>query len=355
MSQNRYQRQLLLDKIGKEGQQKLAASHICIIGCGGLGAIAAPYLAGAGIGKLTLVDGDKPDISNLHRQVLYNPKMQRTKAEELTEKLREFNPDIHIEAIPHMVSKENIIELIEDTDLVLECTDRIEIKYLINDACALSGKPMIYGAVHKYDGYVSTFLNSSEEDTHLRDIFPDDNIEVPSCSEVGVLNTIAGLIGILQANEAIKVITGIGKPLTNQLLVYDILENKQMTLKVKKCFEADLMTLWESKSYATAVSCEVDEITLTQLFDHPTSYKLISILEEYEHEDIIDGTSWAPLSSFDIKSWQPDNDQIDVYYCQTGKRSGQLVTRIKQLHKDAQVLSLQGGLKGVKKMLNGLG
>ena len=224
----RYSRQTILEEIGSSGQAKLNATQVAVVGCGGLGAIAAAYLAGAGIGKLILVDGDKPELSNLHRQVFFSPEDQQTKAEELQIKLSKLNPEIKIKAIPTHLTKANIDELLTGINLILECTDHQPTKYLVNDFCALEGIPMVYSAIHKFEGYLSLFTNQQEEDIHLRDIFPVPNPNLPVCSEVGVMNTIAGMMGVLQANEAMKYLLGIGESLSGRLLTYDCLSNRQL-------------------------------------------------------------------------------------------------------------------------------
>ena len=206
MSNERYIRQTTLEELGVEGQEKLNAAHAVVIGCGGLGSIAAPYLAGAGVGEITLVDGDVPHISNLHRQVFFSENQnQISKSEALADHIINLNSDIKVNAISEMLSNENVEGIIQNADIVLECTDDIITKYLVNDACHLAGIPMVYGAIYKYDGYVSFFENASIESIHLRDIFPEPDLDLLTCSQVGVLNTIAGLIGLLQANEAIKI------------------------------------------------------------------------------------------------------------------------------------------------------
>ena len=197
----RYNRQIILDQIGEAGQKKLLQSSVTIIGCGGLGSIIAPYLAGAGVGKLILVDRDKPHISNLHRQIVFKENETQSKARALGQFISAFNAEVNVAVIEEMLEKKNVSEIIPHSyeGIVVECTDDMVTKYLLNDYCHINKIPLVYGAIHKYEGYVSLFKNESQEDIHLRDIFPEINTEIPNCSEVGVMNTIAGIIGILQA------------------------------------------------------------------------------------------------------------------------------------------------------------
>lgn len=340
---DRYSRQTILDQIGKTGQQRLGDAHVVIIGCGGLGSIAAPYLAGAGVGQLSLIDGDMINISNLHRQVFFSADDDRSKSDTLADHILRLNPEIKVNALSKMANKSNIETLIKNATLVLECTDDMMTKYLVNDACAMLGIPMIYGAIYKYDGYVSVFANQQPSDCHLRDIFPEPQLDIPSCSDVGVFNTLAGMIGLMQANEALKMILKLNNSLINKLLTYNILSYDQMILELTKNFKDDMQDLFTKTSYAT-ISCDVaDEISLNIILQNRDEYDLISILEEHEHSAILPDIRHIPLSKLIVSDFK-NKDSKTVFYCQTGKRSGALVARIKSQRIDAQVFSLAGGL-----------
>lgn len=349
MNKERYIRQTLLDVIGMSGQEKLLEAHVVVVGCGGLGSIAAPYLAGAGVGKLTLVDGDLPHVSNLHRQVFFKTgKSTQTKAHELGDHIEKLNPDIKLEVISKMITKESISNMLFGADVVLECTDNIHAKYLVNDFCAIHKVPMVYGAIHKYDGYLSFFENKTEESIHLRDVFAEPNEDIPSCSEVGVMGTLAGMIGLMQANEAIKYISGAGKCMINTLLTYNILNNEQLKLKLKKTYTSDLKLIFKSNTYVNEKVCAVYEISGRDLFLDRHKYDLISILEDYEHEDIDGNVLKMPLSSFDINNWKPNSEKSTVFYCMSGVRSGALVNSILVQYPQSNIFSLEGGLKSLK-------
>ena len=349
MNQNRYIRQTLLDAIGENGQSKLLQAHVVVVGCGGLGSIAAPYLAGAGIGKLTLVDGDIPHISNLHRQVFFDSHpTDLSKSEALGKHIRELNPEIEVYVVSKMISKDSIDAYMKSADIVLECTDNIHVKYLVNDYCAKEGIPMVYGAIHKYDGYVSFFENEDIGSIHLRDIFPEPNVDIPSCSEVGVMGTLAGVIGLMQANETIKYISGAGKCLTGKLLTYNILDNEQLKLKLKKTYTQDINAVFQSNTYIQESVCASYEINLSDLMKNRSEYELISILEDYEHQDIDDHVKRMPLNEFDLHKWKAISDKVHVFYCQSGARSGALTNAILSQYPNSKVLSLAEGLNGLK-------
>lgn len=351
MNTDRYIRQTLLDAIGEEGQQKLLNAHVVIVGCGGLGSIAAPYLAGAGIGTLTLVDGDRPHISNLHRQVFFGTTdTEWTKSEYLARHLKELNPEIVLKVHPKMITKTGMNECFEKADLVLECTDNIQVKYMVNDFCALKKIPMVYGAIHKYDGYVSCFENKDDSDIHLRDVFAVPNDDIPSCSEVGVMGALAGMIGLMQANEAIKYISGAGKTLSGILLTYNILSNDQLKLRLKKTFTSDLQKVFDENSYIAEQVCETYEVTINEVLNRRDDFRLISILEDGEHEDIDEAVERQPLSDFNPANWRGSDSNPAVFYCMSGVRSATLVNQLLAQNPSDEVLSLAGGLKAFKKL-----
>ncbi len=348
MGNKRYIRQTLLSEIGEEGQQKLTDANICIVGCGGLGSIAASYLAAAGVGQLILVDGDKPELSNLHRQVFFTGKENLSKAAALAERIAENNPEIKVEVVSMMLSKNNIVSILNDVTLVLECTDDMMCKYLVNDWCSLNKIPLVYGAIFKYEGYLSLFKNTSSNCIHLRDIFPEPDLSIPTCSEVGVLSTIAGMIGLLQANEAIKYILQIETSLSGYLLTYHALTNEQLKLKLKKNWSGDIKKIYTTENYGYALPCDfVPEIDLQTLLKHRSDYHLVSILEKAEHESIDNNVEHMPLSQIDTTTILKTGKPM-VFYCMSGKRSAHLVSSFLKYDASANVFSLKGGLKKFK-------
>ena len=347
MDKHRYARQLSLDSIGLEGQQKLLDASIAIVGCGGLGAIAAMYLAGAGVGNLTLIDGDKPDLSNLHRQVFFNPDDTGSKAHELKERISLFNPDIEVTAIEKMISKQNCHQILEGVDLVLECTDSVQAKYLVNDYCHMEKIPCVYAAIHKEEGYVSFFQNEKASNIHLRDVFPIPDDNIPTCAEVGVMNTLAGIMGLIQATEAIKYIVSNQSELSGKLLIYDVRTYNQVKMKLKKSWEEMIEETWNKNAYTDPRSCSIPEITYEQLSKHADDYQIISILEKKDHVDILPGVEHLPLSRMDRYNWEPADDRPVVFYCNVGKKSMHLVMQLKEEDPEWKLYSLRGGKNAV--------
>jgi adenylyltransferase/sulfurtransferase len=220
----RYRRHLSLPELGVEGQQRLLASSVLLIGAGGLGCPLAQYLAAAGVGRIGLLDFDVVDVSNLQRQVLYGPAdVGRPKVEVARERLLAQNPEIEVVTFQERLTSENALERFRDFDLVIDGTDNFPTRYLSNDACVLLGKPTVYGAILRFEGQASTF--DARRGPCYRCLFPEPPPpgSVPSCAEGGVLGVLPGIIALIQATEALKLLTGIGEPLIGRFLHYDAL------------------------------------------------------------------------------------------------------------------------------------
>jgi len=344
----RYSRQILLDEVGEKGQERLLNSTVAIVGCGGLGAIAASYLAGAGVGRLVLIDGDMPNVSNVHRQILYSGLEKESKSVVLKAKLSVLNPDIIVESFSDHLTKENINTVLTAVDLILECTDDIMCKYLVNDFAAIEQIPLVYGAIYKYEGYLSSFMNSNEDDIHLRDIFPHPDETIPTCAEVGVLNTLAGIIALMQANEAIKIIIGIGELLSGKLLTYDCLSNRQMIVTIKKTWSQDLEEYFESSSYLPMDCSFVQELNIDILMAQRDKYTLVSVMSGSEHQNIDEATIHSPVLSTDDEIFKESGRPI-VLYCKYGKSSKRLAANLIDAGVDKDIYSLKGGYQAFQK------
>ena len=219
----RYRRHLVLVEVGTAGQEKLKAARVLIVGAGGLGSPSALYLAASGVGTLGLVDLDTVDVTNLQRQVLYSTAdVGRGKTLAARERLTALNPDLHI--IEHAVElgPDNVMEIFRQYDIVLDGTDRIGTRYLVNDACVLLSKPLVSAAIHRFEGQAMTYVPG--KGPCYRCLFPEPSTEIPNCATAGVLGVLPGVLGTLQATEAIKLIIGIGSPLVGRLLTYDALD-----------------------------------------------------------------------------------------------------------------------------------
>ena len=222
----RYSRHMLLPEIGLEGQQRLQASRVLLLGAGGLGSPAAWYLAAAGVGTLRIADPDVVDRSNLHRQILHTDASIGTpKVRSASERLTALNPRTRIDAVQELVTSDNVERLLADVDVVIDGADNFAIRYLLNDACVKLGKPLVYGAVHRFEGQVSVFDAGRHRGTHpcYRCLFPEPPPPeaAPNCSEAGVLGILPGVVGLLEATEAIKLLLGLGEPLRGRLLHFD--------------------------------------------------------------------------------------------------------------------------------------
>ena len=228
----RYQRQIILPEFGEEGQQKLLKAKVLVIGAGGLSCPVLQYLTAAGTGTIGIVDDDVVALNNLHRQVLYSVgDIGSSKAERARHILHQLNPEIKILPYNERLTVQNALILFDEFDIIIDGTDNFSTRYMINDACVLMNKPLVYGAISQFEGQVSVFnfrQTENEEAVNYRDIFPDPpkEGEVLNCAEAGVLGALPGIIGTMMANETIKLITGIGEPLANQLLTYNALNNQ---------------------------------------------------------------------------------------------------------------------------------
>ncbi len=337
----RYNCQLALPGFGERGQNLLKHAKVLIVGIGGLGCAAAQYLAASGAGSLGLADGDTVTLSNLHRQILFTPAEEGMKKAVLAaEKLRRQNPGIKIEAHAELVHADNVMELIADYDIILDCTDNFDSKYLLNDACVLSGKPLVYGAIYQYEGQVAIWNGKNEDGTtsaNYRDIYPETNAsQIPNCAEGGVLPTLAGIIGCMQANEAIKYITETGTPLVAKMLIFDTLTLRSQVINTPR----------HTKTNITALPVKLPSTTITsdQLQRHISEYELIDVRTSDEHKFFNIGGKNIPLSELaDNLSYLSSAKPI-VFYCATGQRSAEAVKMIKKRF-EAELYSLEGGLK----------
>src|SRR5690348_454736 len=231
----RYSRHLILPDVGVEGQRKLKAGRILLIGAGGLGSPLALYLAAAGVGTLGLVDFDVVDVSNLQRQVLHGTKdIGRPKLDSARDRIRDVNPHVHVESYETRLTADNALDIVRDFDIVIDGTDNFATRYLTNDACVLLGKPNVYGSIFRFEGQASVF--ALEEGPCYRCLFPEPPPPglVPSCAEGGVLGVLPGLVGTIQATEGIKLVLGVGEPLVGRLLLIDALSMRFRTVRLRK-------------------------------------------------------------------------------------------------------------------------
>jgi molybdopterin/thiamine biosynthesis adenylyltransferase len=257
---HRYSRHILLQDVGVEGQEKISNGKVLIVGAGGLGAPVALYLAAAGVGTIGIIDGDVVDLSNLQRQIIhFTPDVNRAKVLSAKEKINQLNPDVKVIAYQELLTAANALEIIKDYDFIVDGTDNFPVKFLINDACVMAGKPFSHGGILRFDGQTITVLPGT---ACYRCIFhsPPPPETVPTCSEAGVLGAIAGMLGTIQATEVLKYLTGVGDLLTNRLLTFNAKRMEFRTINVKhnhRCGVCgDHPTITELVDYEQA-TCEI--------------------------------------------------------------------------------------------------
>lgn len=334
MSDKRYSRQTILPGVGEEGQAKLSAASVLIVGCGGLGAPAAAYLAGAGVGEITLVDGDNVAVSNLHRQVIYRTADTGPKARLLAEHCSQLNPCTRVRALVTFLDATNVKALVEAATLVLDCTDHPETKHLLADACHLLQTPLVYAAAQRFSGYLALFPNSGPDDVHLRDLYPGPDPKLPDCATTGILPTAVGTVALLQANAALCYLLGIGEPPVNTLLTYDALTNRQLRLAIRKTYAKEIKSPWMKP---TPTRAEME----TTNADFSSYDAVFTLLDERREPDLPDGvtriTPRNPLGQC-LEKMEPGGRYL--LYCQTGMRSLILTGQVRKADPDIEVYSL---------------
>jgi sulfur-carrier protein adenylyltransferase/sulfurtransferase len=353
----RYQKHLFLPEIGQIGQEKLKAAKVLVVGAGGLGCPVLLYLSAAGIGNIGIVDGDKVELSNLQRQVLYDTNdIGVSKAECAEKHLKAKNNEINFTAYHQFLKAENAHQIIDNYDIVVDCTDNFKVRYLINDTCVAQKKPFVYGAIHKFEGQVAVFNYCNNEGVlgpTYRCIFPNQpsESEIPNCATVGVLGVLPGTIGMFQANEVVKMILGIGKVLSGEMLLIDLLENVQQKIKIKRKEqvtinviepkEAQIETKMENKT-------EINQISVHELNERIASGEAIHLIDvRNEYEFGICGLTNAqliPLNDIENKVNQIPKDIPVVIFCHHGMRSAHAIKTLKKLGEFTNLINLEGGI-----------
>jgi sulfur-carrier protein adenylyltransferase/sulfurtransferase len=356
----RYQRQLSLPEFGPAAQERLKSASVLAIGAGGLGCPALLYLAAAGVGRIAIVEPDTVDSSNLQRQVLYTSEDHgANKAEAAARRLRSLNPLLRIDALPVRFDRSNALELVRSCDLVVDGSDNFPTRYLVNDTCVIAGRPFVYGAIQGFEGHVSVF-NLGEGPTY-RCLFPEPPPPgtAPSCAEAGVLGAVTGLIGTAQACEAIKVLAGIGEPLSGRLLVWNALAMTSFVVGLRRDPNGRPITELPPEGYgdACAVPAQRDEIgpeELHRMLDGDARLQLLDVREGWEREmGSIEPSVHIPLrfletsSASDIAALNPGKPT--VVYCAAGVRSLRGIQILRTRHGFSDAVSLRGGIQAWRK------
>ncbi|WP_114750442.1 HesA/MoeB/ThiF family protein [Pleomorphovibrio marinus] len=343
---NRYLRQIQVPEFGKEGQEKLNKAKVLVVGAGGLGVPVLQYLTGMGIGTIGIVDGDRIEETNLHRQVIYSPSdVGKMKVEVCKVKLSLQNPEMNLQTYPSFLNKENALTLIGKYDLVVDATDNFATRYLINDACVLLKKPFIYGALQFFEGHVSVF-NYQNGPTY-RCLYPNppDPGQVPDCNQAGVLGIVPGIIGSFQALEALKVISGIGEPLSGQLLVMDLLGQSQYKIKLKpNPSYTNLHTLADTYEVPLCQTETSPTLSVEEWMNWDKEHVLIDVRETHEYKagHVPQAVSW-PLSKIQGKLPDLPKGKPWILMCQMGGRSQKAIHYLKESHPELELFNLEGG------------
>ena len=359
----RYSRHLIMPEVGMEGQQKLKAARVLCIGAGGLGSPLALYLAAAGVGTLGIVDFDVVDYTNLQRQIIHSTAdVGRKKLDSAAEKLKAINPFVNVRKFETRLSSENALDLFREFDIVADGTDNFPTRYLVNDACVLTGKPNVYGSIFRFEGQASVF--ATEQGPCYRCLYPEPPPPglVPSCAEGGVLGILPGLVGVIQATEVIKLILGKGDPLIGRLLLVDALSMKFRELKLRKnpdcpaCGSHRTITKLidydefcgirgeersQEKTVAGISEIQVEE--LKRRLDAKEDVFVLDVREPHEYQICNIGGLLIPLGDLPRRVNELDSSREIVAHCRSGVRSAKAVDFLQQAG-FKKVHNLAGGI-----------
>jgi sulfur-carrier protein adenylyltransferase/sulfurtransferase len=361
----RYSRHLIMPEVGVDGQRRLKAGSVLCIGAGGLGSPAAMYLAAAGVGTIGVVDFDVVDFSNLQRQIIHGtPDVGRSKLDSAKDRLRAINPHVDVQTYETALSSQNALELFAPYDVILDGTDNFPTRYLTNDACVLLGKPNAYGSIFRFEGQASVF--ATKDGPCYRCLYPEPPPPglVPSCAEGGVLGVLPGVIGVIQATEAIKLIAGIGEPLIGRFLIYDALRMRFRELRLKKdpecpvCGTHPTVTALidyeqfcgihpvasEAPVSTQSSATEITALELKQRLDRGDKLTLVDVREPNEYQiNRIPGTTLIPLGEVERRLSELNPEDEIVVHCKMGGRSAKAadILRAKGFKR---VLNLKGGI-----------
>jgi adenylyltransferase/sulfurtransferase len=343
----RYSRHLSLPEVGDEGQRKLKAARVLCIGAGGLGSPAALYLAAAGVGTIGLVDFDAVDVTNLQRQILYaTSDVGRSKLQAAETRLTALNPHVRIESHAVALGVSNARDIIAAYDVILDGTDNFPARYLVNDACVLAGRPNAYGSIFRFEGQASVFAAADGPCYRCLHPEPPPPGLVPSCAEGGVLGVLPGIVGTIQATEAIKLILGIGEPLVGRFLIYDALRMRFRELTLRKDPDCPLCgthptirELRELEAYCSPVrghgdtDVKTDEMTVSELkarMDRGDAPTVIDVREPHEHQICrIPGATLIPAAQLASRLDEFDRSKEVVVHCRSGGRSSKAVAMMR--------------------------
>ena len=345
----RYDRQIILPEIGTGGQEKLSKAKVLVVGAGGLGCPVLQYLTAAGVGTIGIVDGDTVDETNLQRQILYSTEdIGKPKAETAVEKLKRLNPEITLTSHFSLLTSKNVLELVRNYDIIVDCTDNFPTRYLLNDACVILGKPLVFGSLFKFEGSVSVF-NYKDGPTY-RCLYPNPpaQTDVPNCGEIGVLGSLTGIIGSIQANEVIKMITSAGQVLSGELLIFNSLENGFQKMKFSKDPKnSEITELIDYEAFCNP-GTQVREITADELkekISQGVDLQIIDVREEVEYNVKNIKGKLIPLAQIEDNIDKIETGEMVVIHCQSGARSKRAIEILQSKYGFKNLYNLKDGLQ----------
>ncbi|AZB07603.1 thiamine biosynthesis protein [Chryseobacterium sp. G0162] len=338
----RYQCQIALPGFGIESQELLKNAKVLIVGMGGLGCPSAQYLASSGVGTIGIADDDIVSLSNLHRQILYTPDdVGAYKVNIAAKRLQQQNPSVSIIPYRLRITSSNVMELISEFDIIIEGTDNFETKCLLNDACVLVGKPLVYGAIYQHEGQASIWNVLQKDGTYspnYRDVFPNaEESQVPNCREGGVIPTLAGMVGCMQANEAIKYLIRSEETLAGKLWMMNVMTGRVQIIKLRK-----------TSVQITGLSQTIQLINFEEFMKDQKNFETIDVRTKEEHQDFNIGGKNIPLDELDDHySFISSISNPIVIYCQSGQRSMEAARKITKKFPGKKVFSLKNGVAGM--------
>lgn len=352
MANTKYIRQIILPEIGEKGQQKLQAAKVLVIGAGGLGCPVLQNLAGMGIGTIGIVDGDCVHETNLHRQLLYTIQdCGKKKVLAAKETLAKINPSLKVITFDEYLSKSNIESILSEFDIIVDCTDEIPIRYVLNDYAITLNKPLVYASIHKFQGQLTVFNYNSGPS--YRCLFPNENTNTPTCSTTGVLGVIPNILGTLQANEVVKVILNLGQILSGRLLIFDALQSKMNEVKFSRNEEqiqkamANVVALKKEISSYINSNLNISALHFAEKI-HQGNCKIIDIREENEFPKLNNDYDviYAPLNKINELAATWDKNQEYILCCQKGKRST-IALQVLQSKGFSNIKQLENGIESL--------
>lgn len=361
-----YSRQMAMPQIGKEGQLKLKKSKIAVIGAGGLGAPVLQYLTAAGMGTIAVFDFDVVEESNLHRQVLFSTDdIGKAKADLAKKRLEKCNPHINLISNRVQIKPENVIEHLGPYDLVVDASDNFFTRYLVNDACLLLDIPLVYGSIFRFEGQCTVFNyvnNEGQRGPNLYDLYPEmpDDGFIPDCNTAGVLGVLPGVIGSIQATEAIKIAAGIGEVISGKLLVMDLLNMDTQIISFSKSVREKSINRTEIEERLRNYAAENEDVqnisagTLSKWFDSPEKITLIDVRTAEEHHQFNIGGKLIPLEELETHIDKIPANTNTVIYCQSGQRSAEAIRRLWDFMNSDLLYNLEGGINAWKEEFSNL-